>query len=125
MKKRFLVWFSPALLFSSFSLAGSDPAVVNYDQGLSLFSTNHYEQALSHFLEAADEDFNSWQAYEMAGYCYLQLRDKDSALEAFVESLHLNPKNDRLAKIYINLKEGAADLPLRPVVDAGGFLPGS
>jgi Flp pilus assembly protein TadD len=125
MRKRFLVLFLCVSAFPSLSYAGADGAVTNYNLGLSFFSKNHFEQALSHFLEAADQNFNSWQSYEMAGYCYFEMRDKDSALEAFAESLKLNPKNAHLAKVYNNLKEGAAALPLRPVVDAGGFLPGT
>jgi len=127
MKKRNLVF---AFIFFTFSLpsflkAGSDSAIMSYNQGLSFFSENHFDEALSHFLQAADQNFNSWQSYEMAGYCYFQMRDKDSALEAFDESLKINPRNSRLVKVYNDLKEGAAVLPLRPVVDAGNFQPGT
>ena len=125
MRKRFLLLLLSFLVSPASSFAGKDIAVDNYNLGLSLFYKNHYEQALSRFLEAADQNFNSWQSYEMAGYCYFEMRDKDGALEAFEESLRLNPKNTRLVKVYNNLKEGAADIPLRPVVDAGGFLPGT
>lgn len=125
MRKPFLVFFLPFLFSFTPVFAGDDAATANYNLGLSFYSNNHYEQALSHFLEAADQNFNSWQSYEMAGYCYFEMRDKDSALEAFAESLKLNPKNTKLAKVYNNLKEGAADIPLKPVVDAGGFLPGT
>ncbi len=125
MRKRFLVFFLPFLFSFTHTYAGNDTATANYNLGLSFYSNNRYEQALSHFLEAADQNFNSWQSYEMAGYCYFEMRDKDSALEAFAESLKLNPKNTKLAKVYNNLKEGAADIPLKPVVDAGGFLPGT
>jgi len=115
-----LVVFLPSVL-----KADSDPFVTNYNQAMSFFSNNRYEEALSHFLQSADENFNSWQSYEMAGYCYFQMREKDGALEAFEESLKINPQNQRLVKVYVDLKAGAADLPLRPVVDASAFLPGT
>jgi len=105
--------------------AGSDSFVTNYEQGLSFFSRSNLDEALSHFLQSADENFNSWQSYEMAGYCYFEMREKDGALEAFEESLELNPRNPRLVKVYNDLKAGAADIPLRPVADAGAFLPGT
>jgi tetratricopeptide (TPR) repeat protein len=105
--------------------AGSDSFVTNYNQAMSFFSNNRYEEALSHFLQSADENFNCWQSYEMAGYCYFQMREKDGALEAFEESLKINPQNQHLVKVYMDLKAGAADLPLRPVVDVSAFLPGT
>lgn len=114
------VLFHPSVL-----KADTDSFVRNYNQGLSFFSNNRFEKALSHFLQSADENFNSWQSYEMAGYCYFEMREKDGALEAFEESLKINPQNQHLTKVYMDLKAGAADLPLRPVVDAGAFLPGT
>src|ERR1700678_3150593 len=102
MKQRNLVFAFLFFIFSipSFLKAGSDSAVISYNQGLSFFSKNHFEEALSHFLQAADQNFNSWQSYQMAGYCYFQMRDKDSALEAFGESLKINPHNLHLVKVY-------------------------
>jgi tetratricopeptide (TPR) repeat protein len=127
MKQRNLVFAFLFFTLSSPSLlmAGSDSSIVSYNQGLSFFSKNHFEEALSHFLQAADQNFNSWQSYQMAGYCYFQLRDKNSALEAFGESLKINPHNAHLVKVYNDLKEGAAILPLRPVADAGTLQPGT
>ena len=125
IRKRHLVFFFFALFLPSISKAGSDPFVTNYNQGLSFFPNNRLEEALSHFLQSADENFNCWQSYEMAGYCYFEMREKDGALEAFEESLKINPHNAHLVKVYNDLKAGAADIPLRPVVDAGAFLPGT
>jgi len=42
-----------------------------------LFFQNHMEEALARFLRSADENFNSWQSYEMEGYCYFEMREKD------------------------------------------------
>jgi tetratricopeptide (TPR) repeat protein len=119
----FLFFFG--LFVPSISIAGSDTAVTNYNQGLSFFFENYLSEALTRFLQTADENFNSWQSYEMVGFCYFEMREKDGALAAFEESLKINPRNPQLAKIYNNLKAGAADIPLRPVADAGGFLPGT
>ncbi len=125
IRKYLLVFFLLVVLFPSVLKAGSDPFVSNYDQGLSFFCKSNLEEALSHFLQSADENFNSWQSYEMAGYCYFEMREKDGALEAFEESLAINPHNPRLVKVYNDLKAGAADIPLRPVADAEAFLPGT
>lgn len=125
MSKSHFVFAFFALFLPSVLKADSDSLVTNYNQGLSFFSKNHLEEALSHFLQSADENFNSWQSYEMAGYCYFEMREKDGALEAFEESLKINPNNQHLVKVYNDLKAGAADIPLRPVVDAGAFLPGT
>ena len=125
IRKYRLVFFLLAVVLPSVSEAGSDSFVTNYDQGLSFFCKNKLDEALSHFLQSADENFNSWQSYEMAGYCYFEMREKDGALEAFEESLELNPHNQHLVKVYNDLKAGAADIPLRPVADAGAFLPGT
>jgi tetratricopeptide (TPR) repeat protein len=114
-----------AVFLPSVLKADTDPLVTNYNQGLSFFSANHFDEALSHFLQSADENFNSWQSYEMAGYCYFEMREKDWALEAFEDSLNINPQNEHLLKVYTDLKAGAADIPLKPVVDASGFLPGT
>jgi tetratricopeptide (TPR) repeat protein len=105
--------------------AGSSTAVENYNQGLTLYSQKQYERALAHFLLAADEDYNSWQSYEMAGYCYFQMMDKGEALSAFETSLEINPKNARLVKVYRALKAGAADLPLRPVAESSRSTSGT
>ena len=125
IRKYRLVFFLLAVVLPSVLKAGSDPFVTNYAQGLSFFSKSNLEEALSHFLQSADENFNSWQSYEMAGYCYFEMREKDGALEAFEESLAINPRNRHLVKVYNDLKAGAADIPLRPVADAGAFLPGT
>ncbi len=125
MKKQLFAFIFFALFLPSILKAGLESFIVNYNQGLFLYSQNRMESALAHFLQSADENFNSWQSYEMAGYCYFEMRDKDGALEAFEESLKINPRNPHLAKVYNDLKAGAADIPLRPVVDAGGFLPGT
>jgi tetratricopeptide (TPR) repeat protein len=105
--------------------AGSSTAVENYNQGLTLYSQKQYERALAHFLLAADEDYNSWQSYEMAGYCYFQMMDKSEALAAFETSLEINPKNVKLVKVYRALKAGAADLPLRPVAESNHSTSGT
>lgn len=125
IRKSYLVFFLFIVFLPSVLKAESDSLAANYNQGLSFFSKNDMEEALSHFLQSADENFNSWQSYEMAGYCYFEMREKDGALEAFEESLKINPHNEHLVKVYMDLKAGAADIPLRPVVDAAAFLPGT
>jgi tetratricopeptide (TPR) repeat protein len=87
----------------------------DYKQGLDLYGQGHYEAALVRFQLAIDENWTFWQSYQMVGYCYFELREKESALKAFEQSLKINPHNPKLVKVYNNLKSGSLDIPMRPV----------
>ena len=87
----------------------------DFKKGLNLFYKNQFEAALVRFQLAIDEDWNFWQSYQMVGYCYYELRDKENALKAFEESLRLNPDNPSLARVIQALKSGALDVPIQPV----------
>lgn|GEM_PF-5809436 len=87
----------------------------DYRRGLDLYGRGRYEEALVRFQLAIDENWVFWQSYQMVGYCYFELRDKESAVKAFEESLKINPNNPKLAKIYNDLKTGNLDIPVRPV----------
>src|ERR1035441_1130713 len=87
----------------------------DYRKGLSLYGQGHYEEALVRFQMAIDENWVFWQSYQMVGYCYFELRDRESALKAFEESLKINPHNPKLAKVYNDLKTGHLEIPVRPV----------
>jgi tetratricopeptide (TPR) repeat protein len=89
--------------------------VRDYKMGLSFYLKGTYEKALVRFEQAIDHNFDFWQSYQMVGYCYFELRDRDEALKAFEESLRINPNNPKLIKIYNNLKTGNLEIPLRPV----------
>jgi tetratricopeptide (TPR) repeat protein len=91
--------------------------VRDYKKGLTLYSQGHYEQALNCFEQAIDKKFTFWQSYQMVGYCYYELREKADALDAFEQSLEINPNNPKLIKIYNKLKSGDLDVPVRPVDD--------
>jgi tetratricopeptide (TPR) repeat protein len=87
----------------------------DYKKGLDLYGQGRYEDALVRFQLAIDENWTFWQSYQMVGYCYFELRDKESALQAFEQSLKINPRNPTLAKVYNDLKSGSLDIPMRPV----------
>jgi tetratricopeptide (TPR) repeat protein len=87
----------------------------DYRKGLDLYAKGRYEAALERFQLAIDENWNFWQSYQMAGYCYFEMRDKESALNAFEESLKIKPDNPGLVKIVNDLKAGTLDIPVRPV----------
>jgi tetratricopeptide (TPR) repeat protein len=87
----------------------------DYKKGLMLYQQGFYEQALERFQLAIDGNWEFWQSYQMVGYCYFELRDKENALHAFSESLKINPDNPKLQKIVKDLKTGKLDVPLRPL----------
>lgn len=91
--------------------------LLDYKKGLALYAQGRYEKALDCFEYAIDNKFDFWQSYQMVGYCYFELREKDSAMEAFEKSLEINPYNPKLIKIYNQLKSGNLEVPLRPVGD--------
>jgi tetratricopeptide (TPR) repeat protein len=125
MRKSVLILGILLLAFPSLLKAGESSAIQHYNLGLTFYAEKHFEKALAHFLQAADENYDSWQSYEMAGYCYFQMMEKAEALEAFEQSLKINPTNSRLAKVYNDLKAGAADLPLRPVAESKSYYSGT
>lgn len=88
----------------------------DYRKGLDLYGQGRYEAALVRFQLAIDENWTFWQSYQMVGYCYFELREKEPALMAFEHSLKINPHNPKLVKIYNDLKVGTLEIPMRPVV---------
>jgi len=110
--------FLITLLFLIPAFSGAASKVTpesDYRKGLDLYSKGRYEAALVRFQLAIDGNWNFWQSYQMAGYCYFEMRDKDEALNAFEESLKINPRNPKLVKIVNDLKSGTLDVPVRPV----------
>ncbi len=99
-----------------FSWAGTQAeADKDYRVGLDLYAKGRYEAALVRFQLAIDGNWSFWQSYQMVGYCYFELREKEAALKAFAESLKIKPDNPQLVKIVNKLKTGVLDIPLRPV----------
>ena len=116
MKRRF-IFLSFVFFFVLGVLKGmAGTALDEYKAGLSYYQKCQYEKALGYFQAAADMDMGFWQSYQMAGYCYFYLRDKDNALSAFTESLRLHPRNASLKKFYEGLKGGTLDILLQPVM---------
>jgi tetratricopeptide (TPR) repeat protein len=117
--------FTAGLFLASFILDHSQARagglrkdyLLDYKKGLTLYAQGRYEKALDCFEYAIDNKFDFWQSYQMVGYCYFELRERDSALEAFEKSLEINPYNPKLLKIYNQLKSGTLEIPLRPVGD--------
>lgn len=117
MKKTKHLFFAAALLLiPALSWAGSKVTPEgDYRKGLDLYAKGCYEAALERFQLAIDGNWNFWQSYQMAGYCYFEMRDKEGALTAFAESLKIKPDNPKLVKIVNDLRSGTLDVPVRPV----------
>jgi tetratricopeptide (TPR) repeat protein len=109
----FLLTAQPGALLAAGKISQPEK---DYLKGLDLYLAGRYEEALTRFHWAIDEKWDFWQSYQMLGYCHFELREKEAALSAFQESLRLNPKNPALAKIVVDLKSGALDIPVRPVI---------
>lgn len=106
-----LVLLAPTLLCAGYKVTPES----DYRKGLDLYTQGRYEAAIVRFQLAIDGNWNFWQSYQMVGYCYFELRDKNQALNAFEESLKINPNNPKLAKIVNDIKDGTLDIPVRPV----------
>ncbi len=122
--KKATLWIllaSLLLTLASFSPAQAGNGLKEYRKGLSLYHKGHFEDALELFQQAIDENLEFWQAYQMAGYCHFEMRHKDDAMKSFEDSLDINPRNLKLAKIYEDLKSGKLDIPLRPVANASTY----
>ena len=66
-----------------FLWAGSKITPENdYCKGLDLYAKGRYESALVRFQLAIDGNWNFWQSYQMVGYCYFELRDKENGKKA-------------------------------------------
>lgn len=113
---RIFLLIGMAVLAPTFLWAGFNATPENdYCKGLDLYAKGNYEAALERFQLAIDGNWNFWQSYQMAGYCYFEMRDKEGAFKAFEESLKIKPDNPGLVKIVNDLKTGTLDIPVRPV----------
>ncbi len=118
MRKSKTLFFLIGSVFLMPIFLWGDPQVTpesDYKKGLDLYGQGRYEAALVRFQLAIDENWTFWQSYQMVGYCYFELREKESAMKAFEESLKINPHNPKLVKVYTDLKSGSLDIPMRPV----------
>jgi tetratricopeptide (TPR) repeat protein len=106
-----IAFLLPAFLRAEFNSTPEN----DYRRGLDLYAKGKYEAALERFQLAIDGNWNFWQSYQMVGYCYFELRDKEEALNAFEESLKINPNNSKLVKIVNDLKSGVLEVPVRAV----------
>lgn len=81
---------------------GGTPAVL-VAEGWSLFSQGQYNQAISKFNAAADQDSDLAEAYDGLGWCYARLGMLDASLEKFtyVLSSLVDPSQDRYAGISL------------------------
>jgi len=100
-----------------------ESALEDYRAGLELYQKCQYEKALERFQWAFDVDLNFWQSYQMAGYCFFYLREKENALSSFEQSLGLHPDNPVLRKFYTALKIGKTNVLLQPVVADSNPVP--
>ena len=64
-----------------------------YEQGLKALEEEDYEEAISCFLEAVNEDPQNELAYSKLGGSYLMTGDVESAINSFQNVTSINPEN--------------------------------
>jgi opacity protein-like surface antigen len=86
------------LLFGSVSFVFATPAEDSYNQGKKYYDQYLYDQAIASFQDAASQDPNYWEAYQMLAYSYYKLEKIGSAATAAEKSLKINGNNNELRK---------------------------
>ncbi|HIJ78656.1 MAG: OmpA family protein [Desulfobulbaceae bacterium] len=101
------------LLVEAIKVCPKDP-VVNFMYGYSLERLRKYEDALNHYLIAAELDKNYADAFSGMGDIYMVLGNVDSAVAAYEKGLALDGKDKRtarsleLAQIKLKAQSGGA-----------------
>lgn len=86
-----------------------------HDQGLAAFESENYEEAVTNFLKAVEENPEDEQALFKLGGSYLMSGDVESALYAFQNVTTINPENgnawSNIGMIYLVGKEKPDPVP--------------
>jgi hypothetical protein len=107
MKLFFVLMMSVDFSFAvGVAVAGADPNA--YQTGLALYSKGQYDQAVSQFQQAIQSNPKDWQSYHALGDCYLQEGDKSKALQAYNQSLSINPDTPTAQDMADKIKQANA-----------------
>ncbi len=88
-------WAFLLSVFISSSLWAATPQEY-YQSGIKFYGQGQYDQAVTMFQEAVNENPQFWQAYQALGQAYYQEGKKNEALNAMNKSLSINPNNPQL-----------------------------
>jgi len=91
----------------------------DFQKGMVSYNDGQYQEALNHFQDAVNENPDSWQSYQMEGYCDYYLGNRDEMVYVINESLKLHPDNPILTA-FIKRQTGQ---PLRAYNNLGNPQP--
>ncbi len=77
---------------------------------LSYYQQKNYPQAIKYLKMVVQTDTNNWQAYQILGNCYHQIKDDSDAVAAYDKSLAANPNNPGL-KSYTEVLRATSPTP--------------
>jgi tetratricopeptide (TPR) repeat protein len=77
---------------------------------LSYYQQKNYTQAIKYLKMVVQTDTNNWQAYQILGNCYHQIKDDSDAVAAYDKSLAANPNNPGL-KRYTEVLRATSPTP--------------
>jgi len=64
-----------------------------FNQGVDLYNSGNYQEALKAFLEVAEKEIGQPAVYANLGNCYSRLNQNEKALEAYDKAIELDPEN--------------------------------
>jgi Flp pilus assembly protein TadD len=64
-----------------------------FNQGVDLYNSGNYQEALKAFEEVAAKEINQPAVYANLGNCYSRLNQNEQALEAYDKAIELDPEN--------------------------------
>jgi hypothetical protein len=85
-----------------------------YQAGVAYYKQGLYDQCISQEKAAVALDPDAWKAYEEMGNAYYAKGNVASALEAYHESLNINPDNPKLEALIDKEAQNAPVLPDTP-----------
>ena len=112
MKQILLFFLSGIFLFTTGIPLAQATAPDHFQKGMVSYNLGNYQEALQSFDHAIDDNPDSWEAYQQAGYCYFHLDQRVKMLSAFDESLKLHPDNAELKEFIKNSVKAPTPTPI-------------
>jgi opacity protein-like surface antigen len=115
-----LFWLLLSVFASSACAVTAEEA---FQVGLADYKQGLYDQCIVEEKAALVLDPNDWQAYQVLGYAYFVEGHVAAALEAYHQSLQINPSNPQLKAAVDKEEKNASALPPPPTDDTPNHPP--